>query len=141
MEWHRVYQNLTEPECNGEKLVGELLNEIVCSVGEFENFFSKVIEGKFYQFGESDFLHMPVNVLEDEEEGYGKYKGEIYISRNNFDGKENIGWIRLDKFCFYVKLAAVFHSKYVDTSFDPWGGFQKLDQMQAEYYPYPKSNT
>lgn len=133
--WIIVSQEYFSEEIYGEELLEKFTQDVILSPKDFQNFFDNVIKGRFHQHFESHFFYMPENIIEDQLEGYGKYEGCVRICWNNFDDQEHIGLVRLDKFCFYVKLAAIFHAKHVDPDFDPWEDFQKLDEMQNRYFP------
>lgn len=117
----------------GTKYLRDIFSNIIFDKNEFSVFFEKVLEGLLYQLWERYFVHLPIGLVEDRE-----YQGEVKIACDNFDGRDYRGFVRLDKFCFYVKLAAVFHAKHVNPSFDPWEGFETLDEMQRRYYPWPQ---
>ena len=127
-EWKNILLVYFANEGYGTELLGQFLHGIMTEKKNFSKFFFHVIDGEFYQYYESHFIHMPKNLIEER-----LYEGCIEISWDNFDGVERVGKVRLDKFCFYTKLAAVFHAKYVNQKFDPWEGFKKLDAMQQRY--------
>jgi hypothetical protein len=132
--WHLLQSSFLDKSEEGTRYLGEILTNIVSDKAQFAIFFEKVLEGELYQLHEGYFVHLPLSLIDD-----GEYQGNVEISWNNFDNQEHVGVVRLDKFYLYVKLAAVFHARHVDHSFDPWEGFRRLDDMQKQYYPYPNA--
>ena len=127
-KWEKIRSLYFANEGYGAELLGLFLQGIMTEEKNFSKFFFHVVDGEFYQYYESHFIHMPKDLIEE-----SVYEGCIEISWDNFDGVERVGKVRLDKFCFYTKLAAVFHAKHVNQSFNPWIGFTKLDAMQRRY--------
>jgi hypothetical protein len=41
--------------------------------------------------------------------------------------------VRLEHFCFIAKVAAIFYAKHIDSSFEPWAYFVKIDQMYEKF--------
>lgn len=128
--WQPIQATFLENQGEGERYLSEILTIIIGDKAQFDSFFDKILEAEMYQLGEGYFVHLPKALIDDHE-----YQGSVEISWNNFDDQEHIGLVRLDKFCFYVKLAAIFHAKYVDDSIDPWKRLPKLDEMQNRYFP------
>ncbi len=128
--WKSVQAAFLENRGEGERYLSEILTIIIGDKTQFSSFFDKVLEQEMYQLGEGYFIHLPKALIDDDE-----YQGSVEISWNNFDHQEYVGLVRLDKFCFYVKLAAIFHAQYVDNSFNPWERFPQLDEMQRRYFP------
>ncbi len=117
----------------GEEYLSEVINETIDDNSyEFQRFFKAVLDKPNYQLAESHFVYLPLGLIPDQE-----YKGNIEIGVNYFDDIEREGSIPIDKFYFFVKLAAVFHARHVDPSFDPWDGIKKLDELQRKYEAQP----
>lgn len=133
--WQQIQSSFLGNQGEGAKYLGEILTIIIEDKTQFASFFDKILEAEMYQLHEGYFVHLPKALIDD-----GEYRGDVEISWNNFDDQDHIGLVRLDKFCFYVKLAAIFHAQHVDPDFDPWLSFQKLDEMQKQYFPYSSDN-
>ena len=120
----------------GEKYLSEVINATIDDNSderfEFQRFFKAVLDKPNYQLAESHFLSLPLALILNQE-----YKGNIEIGVDHFDDNVREGSVPIDKFYFFVKLAAVFHARHVDPTFDPWDDFKKLDELQRQYEAQP----
>ena len=58
-----------------------------------------------------------------------KYDGDVVI---DLGGGTRMA-VRLEYFCFIAKVAAIFYAKHIDSSFEPWAYFVKIDQMYEKF--------
>lgn len=127
-----VWNLLLTPDVKPTKLLEEFLQAAIsCTFNKFPQFLESVGEGVFFQIYEGYFLHLPESLIED-----FSYTGDVMICVERWDGKEYVERVKLDEFCFYVKLSAVFYATHVDTNFNPWPYFRKIDAMMENYLPH-----
>lgn len=57
------------------------------------------------------------------------------IEQKNYDGNViidlagNRNSVRLEHFCFVAKVASLFYARYIDTNFEPWAYFSRIDKF------------
>ncbi len=128
-QWAVIQSIFPEVRERDDTLFADFLSQIVFEPDQFRAFFDAMCEGRFFQYYESHFIHTPAEDLIDE----GRYNGSLLVAVSNFDGSASKSWIKLDQFCFFLKLAAVFHAKHVDDTFEPWPAFPLLTKIEVQY--------
>ena len=68
-------------------------------------------------------VELPKFLIEEDE-----YTGDVVIYLAGMRTS-----VRLEIFCLVAKLAAIFYEKYVDSQFEPWAYFLKIDQMCEKF--------
>ena len=119
----------------------QVLNDFIQSAllqNSFLKFLGSIANDLSYAYDESTRLFMPGSLLEEtrgEEYDAEPFWGQVMIVEQDYAGGR-CAMIRLDKFVFFIKLFSMYYMTNVNSEFDPWIIFRKLDKLIIKYSDY-----
>lgn len=126
--WDRVVECLFDQKDESANIFVGLMSDLFLEPSQFRRFAAKISSGEFFQFYQSHYVLMPINLVEDD-----RYTGEIEIVWDCFDDVDRRAKINLSTFCLWAGIAFLFFSRNIDNYFDAEMHSKKLDQISAQY--------